>query len=206
MLARGTRFRTWYQRYRRFCKSRNYKLEKIFVDKVSGKTIDCSRYTVLKEDVFREGDTLIIYELDRLACNKKAISDELRYYEEHGIRVMILEIPTTTIDLPEETDSMNKLITETINKVIIEVYAMQAETEMQRREKRRREGIEAKKTRGEWEDYGRKRVMSADDFAKHYQRVERVEIGSHALMCELKMKESTYFRYVKEYKKINHID
>lgn len=49
-----------------FCKSRNYKLEKVFVDKMSGKTIDRPRYTVLKEDVLREGDTLIIYELDRL--------------------------------------------------------------------------------------------------------------------------------------------
>ena len=183
-----------------FCEKHNYPLQKIFVDKMSGKTIDRPRYTVLKEDVLRKGDTLIIYELDRLARNKKAISDELRYYEDHGIRVMILDIPTTTIDLPDEADSMNKLITETINKVIIEIYAMQAETEMQRREKRQREGIEAKKARGEWEDYGRKRVMSADEFAKHYQRVERDEIGSRALMRELKMKESTYFRYVKEYK------
>lgn len=183
-----------------FCEKHNYPLQKVFVDKTSGKTIDRPRYTVLKEDVLREGDTLIIYELDRLARNKKAISDELRYYEDHGIRVMILDIPTTTIDLPNEADSMNKLITETINKVIIEIYAMQAETEMQRREKRQREGIEAKKARGEWEAYGRKRVMSADEFAKHYIRVERDEIGSRALMRELKMKESTYFRYVKEYK------
>ena len=88
----------------------------VFIDKMSGKTIDRPRYTVLKEDVLREGDTLIIYELDRFARNKKAMSDELRYYEEHGIRVMILDIPTTTIDLPEETDSMNKLITEAVNK------------------------------------------------------------------------------------------
>lgn len=183
-----------------FCKTKGYNLEKIFVDKMSGKTFERPRYTVLKEDVLRKGDTLIIYELDRLARNKKAISEELRYYEEHGIRVMILDIPTTTIDLPEEADQMNRLITETINKVIIEIYSMQAETEMQRKEKRQREGIEAKKARGEWEDYGRKRVMSADEFAKHYQRVERNEIGSRALMRELKMKESTYFRYVKEYK------
>ena len=92
-----------------FCKSRNYKLEKVFVDKMSGRTIDRPRYTVLKEDVLREGDTLIIYELDRLARDKKAISNELRYYDEHNIRVMILDIPTTTTDLPD-TDAMNKLI------------------------------------------------------------------------------------------------
>lgn len=117
-----------------FCKSRNYKLEKVFVDKMSGRTIDRPRYTVLKEDVLREGDTLIIYELDRLARDKKAISNELRYYDEHNIRVMILDIPTTTTDLPD-TDAMNKLIVETINKVIIDVYAMLAETELQRKTK-----------------------------------------------------------------------
>lgn len=117
-----------------FCKSRNYKLEKVFVDKMSGKTVDRPRYTVLKEDVLREGDTLIIYELDRLARDKKAISNELRYYDEHNIRVMILDIPTTTTDLPD-TDAMNKLIVETINKVIIDVYAMLAETELQRKTK-----------------------------------------------------------------------
>lgn len=186
-----------------FCEKHNYPLQKVFVDKISGKTFDRPRYTVLKEDVLREGDTLVIYELDRLARNKKAICDELRYYEEHGIRVMILDIPTTTIELPEEADKMNKLITETINKVIIEIYAMQAETEMQRREKRQREGIEEKRLHGNWEEYGRKRVMSAKDFAKHYQKVINGELGSLELMRELKMKKATYYRYVNEYK-ANH--
>lgn len=32
-----------------FCKSRNYDLKKVFVDKMSGKTFDRPRYTVLKE-------------------------------------------------------------------------------------------------------------------------------------------------------------
>lgn len=98
---------------------------------------------------------------------------------------------------------MNKLITETINKVIIEIYAMQAETEMQRREKRQREGIEEKRLHGNWEEYGRKRVMSAKDFAKHYQKVINGELGSLELMRELKMKKATYYRYVKEYRN-NH--
>ena len=183
-----------------FCDKNNLHLEKIFVDKMSGKSFDRPRYTVLKEDVLRKGDTLIIYELDRLARNKKGICDELKYYEDKGIRVMILDIPTTTISLSEGTDSMNRLITETINKVIIEIYAMQAETEMQRKEKRQKEGILAKKERGEWDDYGRKRVMPADEFAKYYKDVESGEIGSLELMRKLKMKKATYFRYVKEYK------
>lgn len=189
---------------KKFCTENNIRLEKIFVDKMSGKTFDRPRYTVLKEDVLRKGDTLIVYELDRLARNKKGISDELRYFEEKGVRVMILDIPTTTISLPDETDSMNRLITETINKVIIEIYAMQAETEMQRKEKRQREGILAKKERGDWDDYGRKRIMSALDFAKQYKKVENGQMGSLELMRKLGMKKATYFRYVKEYKLNNN--
>ena len=183
-----------------FCKQKNYPLQKIFLDKVSGKSFDRPRYTVLKEDVLREGDTLILYELDRLGRNKKEIIDELRYYEDHNIRVMFLDIPTSTIDLSEESDSMNKLITDTINKVVIEIYAMQAETELQRKEKRQREGIEAKKARGEWDDYGRHRVMTPEEFAKQYEKVEQGKIGSLELMRQLKMKKSTYFKYVNEYK------
>lgn len=167
---------------------------------MSGKNFDRPRYTVLKEDVLRSGDTLILYELDRLARNKKAIIEELKYYEDQDIRVMFLDIPTSTIDLPEESDSMNKLITDTINKIIIEIYAMQAESELQRKVKRQREGIEAKKARGEWDDYGRHRTMATAEFAKYYKKVEDGEIGSLELMRQLKMKKSTYFKYVNEYK------
>lgn len=48
---------------------------------------------------------------------------------------MFLDILTSTIDLSEEGDSMNKLITDTINKVVIEIYALQAETEIQRKKR-----------------------------------------------------------------------
>ena len=65
------------------------------------------------------------------------------------------------------------------------------------------EGIEEKRLHGNWEEYGRKRVMSAKDFAKHYQKVINGELGSLELMRELKMKKATYYRYVNEYK-ANH--
>lgn len=183
-----------------FCKEHNYTLEKVFVDKTSGKTTDRPRYVVLKEDVLREGDTLILYELDRLARSKKLITKELQYFESKGVRVMCLDIPSTCIELSNQTDSMNRLITETINKVIIEIYSMQAESEMIRREKRQAEGIAAKKARGDWNDYGRQRVMPLDEFAKYYKKVENGEIGSLALQRKLHMAKSTYFKYVKELK------
>ena len=49
-----------------FCKEHGYELQKVFEDKKTGKNFDRPRYVVLKHDVLRPGDTLIIPEFDRL--------------------------------------------------------------------------------------------------------------------------------------------
>ena len=83
-----------------FCKSRNITLANpIYTDKQSGRTFDRPRYIVLKEDVLRAGDTLIITEVDRLGRNKREILKELQDFKEMGVRVMILELPTTLVDI-----------------------------------------------------------------------------------------------------------
>ena len=46
-----------------YCKSNNLELEKIFTDQQTGKNFNRPRYTIMKEDVLREGDELIITEL-----------------------------------------------------------------------------------------------------------------------------------------------
>lgn len=42
--------------------------------------------------------------------------------------------------------------------------------------------------------------MTSEDFAKQYKKVEQGKIDSLELMRQLKMKKSTYFKYVNEYK------
>lgn len=79
----------------------NIKLAGIFTDKLTGKNFDRPRYTVLVEDVLREGDTLIITELDRLGRNKQEILKQLQILKDKGVRVMVLELPTTLIDLSQ---------------------------------------------------------------------------------------------------------
>lgn len=187
----------------KFCEEKGYDLVKVFTDKISGKKFDRPRYTVLKEDVLREGDTLIIHELDRLARNKKAIAEELADFEKMGVRVMILNVPTTLIDISAMPDGMYKTVIETINHIVIEIYSMQAQSELELKEKRQREGIEAMRQRGDWDKYGRPRKMDQNAFAEQYQRVVRREIGSLALMRELGLNQTTFFRYVKEFKKQN---
>ena len=73
-----------------FCNSHNIALEKIYTDQNTGKNFNRPRYTVLRDDILRKGDTLIITELDRLGRNKKDTLKELQFFKEKEIRVMIL--------------------------------------------------------------------------------------------------------------------
>lgn len=187
-----------------FCEKRGYELVKIFEDVQTGRNFDRPRYIVLKEDVVQPGDTIIISEYDRLGRADET-KRELEYFKARNVRIIFLDIPTTQIDLSLMTDDMSTAVLTCINDMLISFYDLMARTELQRKKKRQREGIEMMKARGEWENYGRPRKMSAVAFATHYERVVNGEIGSLALMRELGLHKDTYFRYVREYKKAHNM-
>jgi DNA invertase Pin-like site-specific DNA recombinase len=64
------------------------------------------------------------------------------------------------MDISILDNSMAQMLMETVNNMLIELYAAMAQTEIVKKEKRQREGIESKRNRGEWDDYGRTAVMS----------------------------------------------
>lgn len=183
----------------RFCESQNIKLTGIFTDKLTGKNFDRPRYTVLVEDVLREGDTLIITELDRLGRNKQEILKQLQSLKDKGVRVMVLELPTTLIDLSQMDNALARLMIETINNVLIEIYASLAQAEMEKKEKRQREGMEAKKLRGEWDEVGRPRAIEQEKFNQEFMRVVQKKVTPTQLQRELGLTSSTYYRYRKNF-------
>ena len=73
----------------------------IIVNKESGKDLDRKGYQLLKGGLLRRGDTLIIKSLDRLSRNKGDIKKELEYFKNEGIRLKVLDLPTTMMDLTE---------------------------------------------------------------------------------------------------------
>lgn len=183
----------------RFCEERNITLDNpIFTDKLSGRTFDRPRYIVLKEDVLRVGDTLIITEVDRLGRNKQQIVKELNDFKAMGVRVMILELPTTLMEL-DTTNTLNKLILETIQNMVIELYACLAEAELEKKNKRQREGIEEMKARGEWDKYGRPAACDWQDFISTYKRVLSKDLKVGEAMRILKISTPTYYRYRQRY-------
>lgn len=179
-----------------YCEQNGLELEKIFTDQQTGKNFNLPRYQVLKEDVLRAGDELIITGVDRLGRNKQETLKELQYYRDNGIRVKILELPTTLMDLSKLDNAMARMLMETINNMLIELYAAMAQAEIEKKEKHQREGIDAKKNRGEWDDYGRPAIMPQEEFSEHYKKVLSGELRPFELMKQLGMSKSTYYRYV----------
>ena len=69
--------------------------DNIITDKQSGKDLNRPGYQALKGHLgLRAGDTLYIMSLDRLSRAKGDIKEELQWFKEHNIRLMILDLPT----------------------------------------------------------------------------------------------------------------
>lgn len=183
-----------------FCEEQKIELTEIYTDQQTGKNLNRPEYQFIRKRIM-PGDTLIITELDRLSRRKADILAELQYFQEKRVRVMILEIPTTLMNLNDLDNAMAQLIIESINNLLIEMYAIFAQAELEKKEKRQREGIAAKKLRGDWNDYGRPRNVGFATFAAGYAKVLRGELRPSELQRQLKLPPTTYYRYAEEYRK-----
>ena len=124
------------QEIRQFCKEHEMELKNIFTDQQTGKNFNRPRYTVLVEDVLRSGDILIITELDRLGRNKKDTMEQIRQLQEMGVRLMVLELPTTLMDMSKMDNTMACIMIETINNMMLEIFDSMAQAEIEKKEKR----------------------------------------------------------------------
>lgn len=181
-----------------FCRENGLELhkDKVYTDQRTGGNFDRPGYLIVKEELLEPGDTLIIKELDRLGRNKQETLRELRHFRENNIRVMILEIPTTLIDTSGMEDSLAAMLMDTINNMMLEMYAAFAQAEMEKRKTRQREGIQAMRERGEWGRYGRPKRMPQHEFDRIYQeRVIDGKMRPFEFMRQTDLKMSTYYRY-----------
>ena len=67
--------------------------------------------------MLRQDDTLVIKSLDRLSRNKRDIKTELEWFKDNNIRLKVIDLPTTMMDLPEGQE----WVFEMVNNILIEV-------------------------------------------------------------------------------------
>ena len=164
----------------------------IITDKESGKDFDRTGYQYLRERLIRPGDTLIVKSLDRLGRNKEQVMEELRHFRADGVRVKILDLPTTMIDLPDGQD----WIVEMVNNILIEVLASIAEQERLTIRQRQAEGIAEAKKQGRL--LGRKRTELPTEWELVTGLWKSGSITAVQAMDRLGLKKSTFYRMVRE--------
>lgn len=149
--------------------AKKYKgVDEIFSDKMSGKNFNRVEYQRMKS-MLQKGDEVVVKSLDRLGRDKNLVKDEIQWFKEHGVKLRILDIPTTLIEMEGQ-----EWVGDMVTNILIEVMASVAEQERMMIRERQREGIEAKRKSGTWDEYGRpkKNTDGIEDYWLAYKSGE----------------------------------
>ena len=166
----------------------------IITDKASGASLERNCYLALKNTMLRDGDTLIIKSLDRLSRNKEHIKQELEYFKSRHIRVRVIDLPTTMLELPNGQE----WVFEMINNILIEVLASIAEQERLTIRQRQAEGIAAAKEKGK--HMGRPATCYPPNWSEIYQQWKAGELTAVAAMKKLGLKRGTFYKLANAYR------
>lgn len=164
-------------------------IDRMKIEKASGKTFDRPVYQEMKGQL-REGDALIIKELDRLGRNMEQIKQEWNSLQEIGVSMIVIDTPM--LNTVNKSDLERKLIA----NIVFELLAYMAEKERQKILARQAEGIAIAKQQGKYK--GRKPIsrsnfdeVCADWIAEKITGVEAAR--------RLNMSKSTFYRKVKQH-------
>ncbi len=178
----------------------------IVTDKASGKDFNRPGYQSLKIGIGKlvKGDILYIKSLDRFSRNKEEAKKELQYFSDLGVRVKVLDIPSTMTDIAEGQEWILAMI----NNILIEVLTSIAENERLTIRSRQAEGLAAmpideasgkrvsKKT-GRY--IGRPPVTFPDNFSEYYARWKRRELTGKAAMQAMGLKPNSFYKLIHQY-------
>lgn len=178
----------------------------IVTDKASGKDFNRTGYQSLKIGIGKlvKGDTLYIKSLDRFSRNKEAAKKELQYFSDLGVRIKVLDIPSTMIDIAEGQE----WILEMINNILIEVLTSIAENERLTIRSRQAEGLAAmpvdgatgkKISKKTGRCIGRPPVQFPENFEEYYKKWQAKELTAVAAMGKMGLKPNSFYKLVHQY-------
>lgn len=173
----------------------------IVTDKSSGKDFNRAGYQSLKVGIGKlvKGDTLYIKSLDRFSRNKEDAKKELQYFSEIGVRVKILDIPSTMTEIA----AGQEWVLDMINNILIEVLTSIAENERATILARQAEGIAAMPVDGEsgkrvskrtGRCVGRPPIQFPEHFEFYYRKWKNKEMTAISAMKSLGLKTNSFYK------------
>lgn len=126
-----------------YCKENNIVVDRNFEDKASGKNFDRVEYKKMRE-LAKEGDVIIVKELDRFGRDWELIKKEWQYFMDNGVRIIVVDMPLISSDPSKSMELDKKLIA----SLVFEVLCYTAQKEREKISKRVKEGMASAKARG----------------------------------------------------------
>ena len=128
-------------------------IDKLFQESISGVSKDRPQLKAML-DYIREGDIVVVTELERLGRNNQELTEIMNQIQTKGATLEVLNLPTLR---GSEDDNLRRLL----NNLILELYKYQAQAERERIKERQAQGIAITKTQGKYQ--GRKALFTEDD-------------------------------------------
>lgn len=174
--------------------SNNFKVDEFVSDVITGGTKADNRpnYHNMKKQL-RNGDTLIISDVDRLGRNADDVIVEIKDLQSKGIRVVALDVPFLNDWEKMNDDSLSKMIID----IFVTLKAHIAQQEKEKIHDRVMQGLEVARSKGK--KLGRPTTGVPKEFIKEYGKLQSGEYGSISVVQFAKLQGiavSTFYKYV----------
>ena len=165
-------------------------VDKLFTDKLSGANTNRPELQKMLAYI-REGDIVMVTELDRLGRNNHDLTKIMNSIQNKGATLDVLNLPSMTgIADPNLRQLMTNLI--------IELYKYQAESERKRIIERQQQGIALAKRQGKY--HGRKPQYAKDDpRLQHAFKLYQAGMSDVDAARNTGIKRTTFIRYRKKF-------
>lgn len=159
----------------------NVGIDKLFEEKLSGKNTERPQLKSML-DYVREGDTVYVKDLSRLARNTKDLLDIVEYLNQKGVGLFSIK---------ENIDTSTNF-----GKLMLTFLGAIYEFERANLLERQRDGIAVAKKQGKYK--GRKKVQKPENFKDVYQKWIKRQITSISAIRELNISEYAFYKFVRE--------
>jgi len=164
----------------------------IFIEKQSGKDFNRPNYKDLLKKL-QSGDLLYIQSIDRLGRNYHEIQEQWRILtKEKGIDIAVIDMPL--LDTRNGKDLMGTFIAD----LVLQILSFVAQSERESIKKRQAEGIAAARARGV--QFGRPVKKPSENFDVLVKQWERGTLPFEQILTQTGLKESTFYRRLREHR------
>ena len=175
---------------RQLLEMKKVKVDKIFIDKQSGKDFNRPNYNELLKEL-KKGDILYVLSIDRLGRNYKEIQEQWQTLtREKEVDVVVIDMPLL------DTRTAKDLLGTFIADLVLQVLSFVAQNERENIRKRQEQGIKVAMMKGV--KFGRPVKCTPEDFDLLVKQWQKGTISARQVAKSCNMSIATFYRRLRE--------